>query len=90
MSNWNGVGSDDEKVAVMQVTAFVRRLGSLEHQDEVEQLKANAVRCRALSESASDPEVSEALLQIAADIDAAIEVLQDNVAVDQEKKLQTS
>ena len=79
-----------EKDAVVQVVGRMRRLGSLEQQDEVAQLKANAVRCRALSESASDPEVSQALLQIAADIDAAIEVLQDNVAVVHEKKFQTS
>jgi hypothetical protein len=58
----------------------MRRLGSLENNDEVARLKANAERCRALSETASDPEVSEALLQIARDIDAAIEVLQENVA----------
>lgn len=64
----------------MQVAGRMRRLGSLENKDEVARLKANAERCRALSETASDPEVSEALLQIASDIDAAIEVLQENVA----------
>ena len=64
----------------MQMVGSMRRLGSLENKDEVERLKANAARCRALSETASDPEVSEALLQIAGDIDAAIEVLQENVA----------
>ena len=62
----------------------------MENQDEVAQLKSNAERCRALSETASDPEVSEALLQIAKDIEAAVEVLQDNVALEQERKLQAS
>jgi hypothetical protein len=44
----------------------------------VESLRAHAVRCRKLAEEATDPEAARALLQLAADIDAAIPILEEN------------
>ena len=42
------------------------------HQDVVKKLRADANNCRRLAEAASDPEGADALLQIAADIEAII------------------
>lgn len=40
-------------------------------------LMANAARCRALANTASDLEVRKALLEMAEDIDAAVPILED-------------
>jgi hypothetical protein len=41
-------------------------------------LQASAARCRALADAASDPEVKDALVQLANDIDAALSVIKDS------------
>ena len=52
--------------------------GSSDLQLTLDQLHANAVHCRALAGTASDPEVKHALIQLAKDIDAAIEAIEHN------------
>jgi hypothetical protein len=44
----------------------------------LDQLQANAARCRELAEAATDPEVKLALTQLARDIDTAISVIEQN------------
>ena len=56
-----------------------KRSSSLDYRADIEKLRANAARCRELSTTASDPEVAQALLQIASEIDAAVPILEDDV-----------
>jgi len=43
----------------------------------IRKLHENALRCRQLADSASDPGVAEVLRETAADIDAAIPILEE-------------
>ena len=51
---------------------------SSDHQLTLQQLRANAAHCRALAQTATDPEVELALMQLAKDIDTAISVIEQN------------
>jgi|1185.fasta_scaffold1238774_2 hypothetical protein len=42
-------------------------------------LRANADRCRALAQQASDPEAAESLAELASDIDAALPILTESL-----------
>jgi hypothetical protein len=46
-------------------------------QDVVKKLRADAANCRRSAQAASDPEAADALLQIADDIDAAIQLFEE-------------
>ena len=48
----------------------------VEYRQHLDMLKANAARCRELANSASDPEVRQALIEMAYDIDAAVPILE--------------
>ena len=58
--------------------ATIEARGSSDQRMTFEGLRANAARCRALAEAASDPEVKAALVQLADDIDAALGVIKDS------------
>ena len=49
----------------------------MEYERYSNQLRENAEICRRLADRASDPEVLHALRQMAADIDAAMPILED-------------
>ena len=63
----------------MIVAASRRTDATLDYRADIETLRANAERCKSLADSASDPEARKALLQIAADIEAAIPILAEDV-----------
>jgi hypothetical protein len=50
----------------------------LEYQQHISRLKTNAAHCRKLANLASDPDVKQALLEVASDIDAAIPMLDEH------------
>ena len=52
--------------------------GSSGLQPTIDQLRANAVHCRALADDASDPEVKHALIELAEDIETAINAIEHN------------
>lgn len=54
----------------------------MSNQCPIEQLKANGARCRALAESASDPEARFALAKIADDIESAVPILEQSARRD--------
>jgi hypothetical protein len=45
----------------------------------IDELRAKAVKCRALADGSSDPEVAETLRQMASDIEAAIPILEAGI-----------
>lgn len=49
----------------------------MEYQQHINRLKTNAAHFRKLADLASDPEVKQALLEVASDIDAAIPMLDE-------------
>jgi hypothetical protein len=53
---------------------------SMKNRHDLETLRLSAERCRHLAERASDSEASEALMRIAAEIETALPVLEDDVA----------
>jgi len=52
----------------------------MKNRHDLETLRLSAERCRHLAERASDSEASEALMRIAAEIETALPVLEDDVA----------
>ena len=48
------------------------------YQQYLDKLTANAARCRELADAASDPDVRQALLDMANDIDAAVPILEQD------------
>jgi len=49
--------------------------------DALNRLRAQAVRCRELAETATDPEVAEALRDMARDIEIALPVIESELAL---------
>ena len=45
--------------------------------EEVQTVRSKALRCRELANSASDPEVAQELLRVAAELETALLVLED-------------
>jgi hypothetical protein len=45
--------------------------------EEVQKVRSKALRCRELANSASDPEVAQELLRVAAELETALLVLED-------------
>ena len=47
------------------------------HSEHIQNIHSKALRCRELAETASDAEVAEELLRIAAELETALHVLRD-------------
>ena len=56
----------------------MRKRNTLESQDQIARLHANAARCQSLAENATDPSVKDALKEIARDIQMAIPILEED------------
>jgi hypothetical protein len=56
-------------------------LGVALQSDALNRLRAQAVRCRELAETATDPEVAEALRDMARDIEIALPVIESELAL---------
>jgi hypothetical protein len=61
-------------------------LGVALQSDALNRLRAQAVRCRELAETATDPEVAEALRDMARDIEIALPVIESELAAKEGRK----
>jgi hypothetical protein len=52
----------------------------VKREDAVENMARNAMRCRSLANSASDPEARDALMRVACEIESAISIIKENAA----------